>query len=71
MKEDLIKKLVEETFSRLCSPTNGHGMYAEIEKALSAAYSLGKAELFTTQIQIAPEEKLRYLNIDGAFSISA
>lgn len=44
MKETIIREIAEKTFLKLCAPANGHGMFAEIEKAISEAYQLGKKQ---------------------------
>ena len=42
MKNDILKQLVENTFSKLANPMQGCGVYAEIEKAMMAAYDMGR-----------------------------
>lgn len=44
MNEDMLKQLVERTFSKLANPAKGFGMYAELQKAIMLAYHLGKNE---------------------------
>lgn len=44
MQKDTIKILLEKTFAKLACPSQGHGMYAELEKALFEAYNIGKAQ---------------------------
>lgn len=41
MKEELLARLIDETFSKIACPLQGNGVYAEIEKAVRDAYTLG------------------------------
>ena len=41
MKEELLVRLIDETFSKIACPLQGNGVYAEIQKAVMDAYSLG------------------------------
>lgn len=41
MKEEMLQQLIEKTFADLASPAKGKGLYAEIKKAIIAAYELG------------------------------
>ncbi|HRO43192.1 MAG TPA: hypothetical protein PL009_10185 [Flavipsychrobacter sp.] len=59
MKQDIIKDLLEKTFSKLACPAQGHGMYSELEKALIEAYNIGKAHQ-EGQHRIKPKEELVY-----------
>jgi len=59
MKNDAIKDLVQDTFSRLACPANGHGMYAEIEKAILEAYNIGKAQQESHHL-IHPQDELQF-----------
>ncbi len=59
MKEDTLKKLVENTFSKLACPANGNGMYAELERALLEAYNMGKAKQEALHT-IKPNEEIHY-----------
>lgn len=59
MKQDIIKDLLEKTFSKLASPAKGHGMYAELEKALMEAYNIGKAHQEGHHV-IKPREEMMY-----------
>jgi len=60
MKQDMIKDLLEKTFTKLACPVQGHGMYAELEKALKEAYNIGKAHQ-ERQHLIKPNEEIGYL----------
>jgi hypothetical protein len=60
MKQDMIKDLLEKTFTKLACPAKGHGMYAELEKALREAYNIGKAHQ-ERQHLIKPNEEISYL----------
>ena len=42
MKEEMLKELVERTFRNIACPLEGHGVYAELQNAITAAYNLGK-----------------------------
>ena len=42
MKESTLKKLIDNTFLKIASPLKGNGVYAEIQKAVMEAYTLGK-----------------------------
>lgn len=44
MKEEKLLRLIQQTFGKLSCPADGHGMYAEIEKAVREAYNMGKAQ---------------------------
>jgi hypothetical protein len=59
MNEDTLRDLLEKTFSKLACPAGGHGMYAELEKALIEAYNMGKAKQEAHHI-IKPNEELMY-----------
>ncbi len=59
MKKHTLKELLETTFSKLASPAKGHGMYAELEKALIEAYNMGKAQQ-ESHHTIKPKEELLY-----------
>lgn len=41
MKEELLTRLIDETFSKIACPLQGNGLYAEIQKAIRNAYELG------------------------------
>ncbi|WP_276134864.1 hypothetical protein [Polluticoccus soli] len=41
MKEELLARLIDETFSKIACPLEGNGMYEEIRKAVMDAYTLG------------------------------
>jgi hypothetical protein len=41
MKEELLARLIDETFSKIACPLQGNGVYAEIKKAVMDAYTLG------------------------------
>ncbi|HTM65596.1 MAG TPA: hypothetical protein VL093_04700 [Flavipsychrobacter sp.] len=60
MKQDMIKDLLEKTFTKLACPVQGHGMYAELEKALKEAYNIGKAHQ-ERQHTIKPNEEISYV----------
>lgn len=62
MKTGNIKELVEQTFSKLACPTNGYGMYAELEKALLDAFNMGKAQQESHHL-IKPLEELNYTGL--------
>lgn len=53
MKEEALKQLVENTFSKLADTMNGCSVYSEIEQALKKAYSLGEARQSYTQAAYA------------------
>jgi hypothetical protein len=59
MKQDTLKQLLESTFSKLACPSKGHGMYAELEKALMEAYNMGKAKQEAMHT-IKPQEEFNY-----------
>ena len=59
MKQDIIQELLEKTFAKLACPAQGHGMYAELEKALFEAYNIGKAHQEGHHM-IKPKEELMY-----------
>ncbi len=59
MNEDTLKQLVKETFTKLACPAKGHGMYAELEKALLEAYNMGKAKQEALHM-IKPREEMYY-----------
>jgi len=42
MSRDTIHELLQKTFLKLAAPGSGTGMYAELEKALTEAYNIGK-----------------------------
>lgn len=42
MKEEILARLVDETFSKIACPLQGNGVYAEIKKAIEDAYVMGK-----------------------------
>ena len=44
MKTNNLKQLLEQTFAKLACPSQGHGMYSELEKALIDAFNMGKAQ---------------------------
>lgn len=44
MKEELLRELVDKTFRNISCPLEGKGVYAELQNAISAAYSMGKGE---------------------------
>jgi hypothetical protein len=41
MKEELLARLIDETFTKIACPLQGNGVYAEIQKAVMDAYTLG------------------------------
>jgi hypothetical protein len=53
MREELLKQLVEKTFASIANPLQGNGVYAEIQKAVIAAYNIGKR-----QDMVLPDELL-------------
>lgn len=59
MNQETLKELLENTFSKLACPANGHGMYSELERALIEAYNLGKAQQEAHHL-IKPREELMY-----------
>lgn len=59
MKQDIIQELLEKTFAKLACPAQGHGMYAELERALKEAYNIGKAHQ-EGHHAIKPDEELMY-----------
>ncbi len=59
MNKDAIKNLIDNTFSKLAAPAQGHGMYAELEKALIEAYNMGKAQQ-ESHHHIRPKDELMY-----------
>lgn len=42
MKDEQLNRLIENTFSKLACPAQRAGLYAEIEKAVVAAYNIGR-----------------------------
>lgn len=44
MQEDILKQILENTFARIACPLQGNGVYAELQKAIVAAYNLGKKQ---------------------------
>lgn len=44
MQEDMLRQILENTFARIACPLQGNGVYAELQKAIVAAYNLGKKQ---------------------------
>lgn len=59
MEQETLRQLLETTFSKLACPSKGHGMYAELEKALLEAYNMGKARQEALHV-IKPREEYQY-----------
>lgn len=62
MTSENIKQLVEQTFTKLACPSNGHGMYSELEKALLDAFNMGKAQQEAHHL-IKPMEELSFTSL--------
>lgn len=43
-REEILKNLIEKTFANIACPLNGNGLYAELQKAITEAYSIGQLE---------------------------
>lgn len=54
MREELLKQLIEKTFASIASPLHGNGVYSEIQKAVMAAYNLGKRQEAIVQDELMP-----------------
>lgn len=40
----MLRQILENTFARIACPLQGNGVYAELQKAIVAAYNLGKKQ---------------------------
>ncbi len=44
MKEQMLQQLVEKTFAKVACPLHGNGLYAELQKAITEAFTMGEKQ---------------------------